>query len=348
VIVILSILISVLSINYFVNIQFADIISYVFLLYYILIAILIYIYFSGIEFIESFYHILKLILYFTLFSVFAQFILRAFFFKLEIDKMSYLTFFPLFMYSIQPIHLLGYDFYRTCLFFWEPGILQIYLNLLFFLASFKFLERKIQLLSAIAIIFTFSTTGYIILFVQLIVFFKKELFKSPLISFFGLLLFFLMIPIFINNIKEKFLGKDQFSFIVRYYDTEMSINNTLNYPLKGIGLQNESTYSQFRSSKKFLNLINIEITPDMKSQILDREGGGSSNSLLKVSESFGLIIFLIFLVLLYKNAIFDFKKKLIFLILIISISTEPLLLTPFFMYIFISGCIATKISLQNE
>lgn len=343
-----GILLIIFAFNILLNIKYADLVSYAFLLYYFVIAFFAFVYFSSISFIETLYRILKVILFLALFSIIIQLLFSLFFLYIKVDSMRYHYFPPIFLYSFLPFSFLGFNFYRICLFFWEPGVLQIYLNLLLFFALFVFKQRRIQLLTTIAIIFTFSSAGYLILLVQLVIYFKKEIFRSLKFTFLGLLFFAILIPVIKSNIEDKFTGKSRMSFIVRYYDTEMAINNILNNPIKGIGMQNADTYSNYRSSNRFLNLLDLEVSPQVRDEILDREGGGSTNSLLKVAEYFGLIVFFIFLYFLYKTPIIIVKKRLFFFILLIAMSTEPLLFTPFFIYLFVSGIFYNKKTKLNE
>ena len=83
------------------------------------------------------------------------------------DKDIYKTFFHIFYYMPEKsvVSIFNFEFCRNQGLFWEPGILQIYLNMLFFLEAFVFKKSKLLLLLAsVLIITTYSTTGLILLF----------------------------------------------------------------------------------------------------------------------------------------------------------------------------------------
>ena len=77
------------------------------------------------------------------------------------------------------INLFGLDIHRNAGIFWEPGILQSYLNILFFLeASIFKSNKKLLFLIIIAIISTYSTTGLFLLIIQIIYFIQKNYKKT--------------------------------------------------------------------------------------------------------------------------------------------------------------------------
>ena len=111
-----------------------------------------------------------------------------------------MTFNYLFYYSPKignTINLFGFDIHRNAGMFWEPGILQAYLNILFFLElSFFNKNRVLLFLIIIAIISTYSTTGLFLLIIQLIYFTQKNYKNTLAPIFFAILvipLYFLLV-----------------------------------------------------------------------------------------------------------------------------------------------------------
>ena len=77
------------------------------------------------------------------------------------------------------VSIFNFEFCRNQGLFWEPGILQIYLNMLFFLEAFVFKKSKLLLLLAsVLIITTYSTTGLILLLFQSFFFISRVLLKT--------------------------------------------------------------------------------------------------------------------------------------------------------------------------
>ena len=61
------------------------------------------------------------------------------------------------------MNLFGVEFCRNQGLFWEPGVLQIYLNLFFFLQAFILKQNRWLFLIGFVILGTYSTTGILIL-----------------------------------------------------------------------------------------------------------------------------------------------------------------------------------------
>ena len=70
---------------------------------------------------------------------------------------------------------MGIELVRNLGIFWEPGVLQIFLNLLLFIISFVKKERShIFWLTLLAIVTTLSTTGLVVMFIQIILSFNAN------------------------------------------------------------------------------------------------------------------------------------------------------------------------------
>lgn len=212
----------------------------------------------------------------------------------------------IFIYSIN--HTDG--LIRNCGFMWEPGPFSVVLSIaLFFnliLNDFK-LEKK-SIIFIIAIISTFSTTGYLTLIIILIFFSlnKKERiskwFYLPIVS--AIAVFILSLPFMLEKITKQ-AEVDLFSM---YSD-----------------LRNNKNIKESRSLDRFSGLLlNFE---DFKQQpiwgigsvnnsIATREYGRvfSINGLGAIMSRYGIIGIILFILILYKNSkMLKYKYKVKFI-----------------------------------
>ena len=156
--------------------------------------------------IDSLYFILKLILFHSIISFILYpvvennlDVIKAYMDNGE-EKHTTKTFKYLLYYidiSEKPeaqVTLFGVNLVRNSSIFWEPGILQFYLNLLFFL-EISFFKRKnyVIILTVLAILSTYSTTGLLLLMVQIVYFLNRQFDKK----FSGILIFIIAVPIYI-------------------------------------------------------------------------------------------------------------------------------------------------------
>ncbi|KRO66643.1 MAG: hypothetical protein ABR81_01765, partial [Cryomorphaceae bacterium BACL11 MAG-121128-bin16] len=190
-------------------------------------------------FINSLYFVLKLILFHSLFSFILYFIVKDHLDLLTSEYHDTETYNYLFYYSVKEgsiINFFGLDFHRNAGIFWEPGILQIYLNILLFLEVNVFKRNKRLLaLIIIGILSTYSTTGLLLLMIQLIYFLKTE--SKKYIAIFLITLIAIPLYFFSSiNFNEKIYGEREFSFQKRLFDLTQPFFIALERPITGIGL----------------------------------------------------------------------------------------------------------------
>ena len=208
--------------------------------------------------------------------------------------------------------------------FWEPGVLQMSMNMLIF-NDMIVEKRGFQkvVVPIISLITTASTTGLglFALIIAYRILFVHNASSSKSIRQILLLLVFLplFIPIIHQNANDKFGGEGSISTAYRLNDLLLSGEIAKQHPFIGIGFD-ENKYKQMSNNISLNTYENYEIG-------LDR---GNSNSLSQVIIYFGLPAFLLFLLALYKQKIFPHKKFFFFLFLI-SIASEPLLVTTMMM-----------------
>ena len=292
-------------------------------------------------FINSLYFVLKLILFHSLFSFILYFIVKDHLDLLTSEYHDTETYNYLFYYSVKEgiiINLFGLDFHRNAGIFWEPGILQIYLNILLFLEVNVFKRNKRLLaLIIIGILSTYSTTGLLLLMIQLIYFLKTE--SKKYIAIF--LITLIAIPLYFVssiNFNEKIYGEREFSFQKRLFDLTQPFFIALEHPITGIGLDIDQ-FQEVREEFYITSNLNEMFGEVGIEQKLETTSKGSTNSVMYMLAGMGFPTAILFIFMLFKQNIINQKKNLFFFIVLVSVMSEPLLLRPFFFMFIISGFI---------
>tara|TARA_B100000780_G_scaffold148301_1_gene103635 strand:- start:553 stop:1815 length:1263 start_codon:yes stop_codon:yes gene_type:complete len=250
------------------------------------------------------------------------------------------TFMHLFFYTPSKgiVNVFGFEFCRNQGFFWEPGILQIFLNMLFFLEAFIIKKRKsLLILTALVILTTYSTTGILLLLIQFTVYLFNEFKLNKWITPFVLLLAIPVYIIFSVNLEDKISGVKEMSFQKRYFDLVQPFFIALENPLTGIGLdlfEFQKIRQEFYIPSSSVQSINSLTGIDSKIQVTEK---GSTNSIMFLIAGAGFPSAILLMVMFFKQQIIAEKKWLWMLIMIVSVMSEPLLLRPFFFLFIVSG-----------
>ena len=294
-------------------------------------------------FIEILYLILKIVLFQAILSFLFYFLVRS---NLQDliggwgDKYIADTFYYLFFYDPDKytFSLFGIDLIRTQGWFWEPGILQFYLNLLLFLQGFVIKRNNtILILTIFAIILTYSTTGIFIMLMLLAFIFWSSIRRSPLLIFIAIFSFLPLYNIAKTNFENKTSGEKSSSFQKRYLDLVEPFSIALDYPITGIGLDRQY-FQDFRPKYKMEDNFGSKIESitglERVSEDTDK---GSSNSFTYLMAAMGIPISFLFFYCLFNQKLIRYKKHLFIVIVILSLFSEPLLLRPFFLLLIVSG-----------
>ena len=294
-------------------------------------------------FLDRIHFILKIVLYHALLSFACYFFLKGQLTKLYggweneyvADSFYYLFFYDVEKYNFS---LFGVDFVRNQGWFWEPGILQIFLNILLFIEGFVVKRNKWTIfLLIIAIITTYSTAGIFIMLILLVFIFWSEIRKSPLTIIFAISLSLPLYYVAETNIENKIIGERSSSFQKRYLDLVQPFAIAINYPMTGVGLDRDyfqKLRSRFQMEDGFGKIIQTYTSFERISESTEK---GSSNSLTYLMAAMGFpFAFFLFYCLLKQN-LFTKRKGIFMTIIIISIFSEPLLLRPFFLTLIVSG-----------
>jgi hypothetical protein len=353
-------LIILVVINYFFAIDEQSTDKYIYYVVVITVSILAMLHFSNNRapdvFLKRAHFILRLVMLHSIINFLAFILVMDQ--LVPISKLHYdcQTFNNIFFYSSLDkkytlIPFLGIDFFRNQGLFWEAGVLQIFLNIYLYLEAFVFKKNKLWvILTVLAIISTYSTTGITILLVQLIFYIRTEMKKTKVLVPFVLILSIPIYVIFSANIEEKIIGDKEASFQKRYFDLIQPFFISLQHPLTGIGLD-FNKYKEYRSEFYFstntLDFLRDETGVELKVENTDE---GISNSFMFLLSAMGFPTFFILMFMFFKQTIFTKNKMQIYIVIILSLMSSPVLLRPFFFIIIISGFhnIFKRITLHNN
>ncbi|MEO1899502.1 MAG: O-antigen ligase family protein [Methylococcales bacterium] len=202
--------------------------------------------------------------------------------------------------------------------FWEPGVYQIYLNVALHYFLFYTQKRKFALISFISIILTLSTTGVVLASIQLLVFLfgtRQRLSNKMIKIIISLPLLIVYLNFTQSAVNEKLFGSERGSFLAREFDARNGINVALQNPF-GIGF-NPENYQKFARNNTF----------DIKTKIdTDR---GQTNGILILAYSTGIPWAILILTLTFRQKVFPKHSVLFFIVIFVSLLSEPLFYSPF-------------------
>lgn len=332
---ILGVLIALL-VNYYFAIGYQKVVKFGFIFLCFLISFLAVIRFkihlSSRRFLEVFRSVLYVVLVHALFNFIAYPFVKGSLTLIEYDFNGFdcSTFKNIFFFeqSKNEINFFGLTLCRNQGFFGEPGILQIYLNILLFIELFiNSIKKKWHIsLISVGLLTTYSTTGIALLLLQLSVYFYRQIRRNIILL---PLLVVIMAPIYQvmkSNVEDKVFGDRSSSFTVRMFDLVQPLLIVKEHPVTGVGLDKETyriTRSKYSYSSEYFKFDSLE--------------KGSSNSILFMLSSAGIPVTMVLIMGLYRQNLFRHREKLFFVIMIVSLMSEPLLLTPFFLFFIILG-----------
>ena len=330
----LVILLVFLVVNFLFGVQGQSFVKFGFIFLSFLIAVMSLMYFEATKksIIDVFRGILLLVMYHSLINFFAYPFIKSGlsvitnpFNEYTCSTFHYLLYY---MPSRNELGALGDLFCRNQGLFWEPGVLQIFLNLLFFIDAFvRKTQKKLTVwLTILAIILTYSSTGIIILAIQLVVFFWAQLKRNILIA---PVLIALTIPFYQlleQNLEYKIVGEGSTSAQVRMFDLVQQAVIAIDNPVTGLGLDD-----QIYKTKRSEYSVNIA---QLDYESLEK---GSSNSVLFLMAAGGFPFALYILYSFFKQTLIRKQKILFISVFLLSVMSEPVLLKPFFLLFVMTG-----------
>lgn len=216
-------------------------------------------------------------------------------------------------------------------FFFEPGVLQIYLNIYLYIALFHLRNRRHSILAFLSVLATQSTTGFVILS-MICGFYVYEQLKRSNASQQVIVLVLAPVALFPIalivgvNLEDKLFGTFSGSRDARQFDLMTGLRIAMEYPLTGIGFDHQ----------RYLDVSTRLGYFDTAAALDSFYGRTSSNGILTVLYMIGIPMFLVYMYALAKQRFFR-HRALFAAILFLSFLSEALVLTPFFLMIIFSG-----------
>ena len=217
----------------------------------------------------------------------------------------------LFYSAIQSTYLPGIVLiHRNCGIFWEPGVYQVFLNIGIILLLDKELEKydiiKFYIL-LIALITTFSMTGFIVISIVLLVYRKRVLKFCPYCIQIVLLLLGIVLCVrlnLFNSIVSQLQGRLDYGILNRVSMTGISIDDLLGWFGFGSGELSKAGYNSW------INLLN----------------------------HFGIVFLITILVGIICYCKYSSQKYIVFGVVIITVLlSEPIIMNIFFIWITLYG-----------
>lgn len=256
-------------------------------------------------------------------------LLNFLFIDITTDRTSFYSFLGVFNYHIT---IDNGALIRPNGFFFEPGVFQFYLNLFLYLSLFVYKNKLNTCFAIIAVLLTKSSTGVLILAIILGWYFMRyyinrgSLLKRFTKLIIATVLFLSFAFLAWDNINDKIHGESRGSFLARQYDTVTGFNVAVANPFLGVGFKYDNYYAEAEKLGYIDTLFNGEYTRNRD----------NTNGIVMLFYSLGTPLALIFVFGLFRQKLLD-DKFLVALVIFISLFTESLVFTPFFLLFIFSG-----------
>jgi O-Antigen ligase len=276
------------------------------------------------------YAILKLMVWQALLTVVLGEALGFLFIEVDVQDTVYHTLLGLFTYHVTLEESTA--LIRPDGFFYEPGVFQIYLNILLYLALFVFRNAFWSILAVAAVFSTQSTTGILICLILVGTFVTTRYITrgslpariAKVIA--AIVLVVPLVYVASGNIRDKITGESQGSFLARQYDLLTGINVVTANPLLGIGFD----YDQYHHAAGRLGYADTPLPGRMT------EERTNSNGVVFLLYSVGIPLSIPFLVGMFRQRFFP-HRVLMGIVLFLALMGESIIFTPFFLMIIYSG-----------
>lgn len=253
--------------------------------------------------------------------------LSSVFWTVDVQGVQYYTLGFLFNFHYIDEKIAGYV--RPDGFFWEPGVFQIYLSI--FLYLFWRMSVFWVVISCIAIVTVWSTTGLIIAIVLIVMALPRLATYMPRsVLVIGMVIVLSTVPIIgflaLQNYNEKMNGKLRGSYLSREYDFYTGLNIIETRPLTGIGFGVDTYLSYARALSYSGSELRRKLTEDRL----------NTNGVIQVLYTIGIPLGLPLLAGIFTQRLFD-RRFAMGIILLPSLNGEPLAFSVFFLFILYSG-----------
>lgn len=229
----------------------------------------------------------------------------------------------------------GLNLYRAHGFFWEPGVFAFFINLYSFINLFVYNRVNKLKYSVVAIVLTWSTTGFIVFAMQIVIyaveFIKMRRRQAWKIFVFGGLGVIMLAPLILTNLNNKLVGENKGSAAQRYADTYGAFSVFRNNPFYGVGVDFDNLITELERVKVDFGYASSQI------EGVGKDSVRLSNSFMLAFVYFGLLGGLLLCYCLFKQSFIPYKRWLFFLINALSLSAIPLLFLGFHFTLIVSG-----------
>lgn len=265
-------------------------------------------------------------------TFFLALVVPSVFVTLESEAQRMQTFLGLFNYATPVIK--GINSIRPIGIFWEPGVFSAYLNILFFVLMIQKARLFHVGLVLLAIVLTQSTTGIAVLGLQIAYFFVVKVVQrvARVRDIIFAVLVIATSPVLLNlaqnNISEKLTGGAVGSFTARSFDFETAAQVVRANPLVGIGFSASAYIPYSRANPLGAYILSEE----------DLDGRFNTNGVMIVLYSVGIPLGIIYLGAIFFQPFFP-HRVLFGVILLGVLSSNPIAMTTFFVFLFFSGMV---------
>ena len=213
--------------------------------------------------------------------------------------------------------------------FWEPGVLQFFVNIYLFILLFCQKDRQQWLWISLAVLVVFLTQSITGILLMMGLCFYYSLKQKKIISWFILIV---SVPVLVYAgialVSQKIFSDDSVnsgSFWTRQADALSSISIALDHPILGIGFDYED-YTYYRSR---LRSDSILFDTDFQWD------HGNTNSILTFFYALGIPLALYIMIQLYRQRFVQKERFVFWSLLFISCMSEPILQLAFpIMFVF--------------
>jgi hypothetical protein len=279
---------------------------------------------------DDLYWILKLMAFQAILTPIAVLLFPRFITTFQVNDTIYQTLFYLFTFhEFQDFGLL---FKRPDGFFFEPGVFQIYLNMLLFICLFVRPQRLLDIaIATLAVVATQSTTGVVILVLQFAAAYFLWLKTANRSQKLGVFVFvpIMLLPLggyMTYNVTEKLYGAMSGSAEAREYDLRTGLRVTMEKPFTGIGFD----YEKYFDVAERVGYREADLS---RENITER---GNTNGLVVLLFSIGIPLALVFFYGMLRQRLF--RPRLLFgALIMLSLVSESLSLSPIMLMVTFSG-----------
>jgi len=276
---------------------------------------------------DDFYRCLKFIFYHASVGYVLYVLIAQIFSQVDFAGLSYYNLFYVFYVSAKDYGSLA----RNVGLCWEPGVLQLVLNLFLFLSIKRKKSIFFLCLIGLGILSTFSTAGYIIVVLNIVYFIILQIrnkASAPIIILVSLICLSGFFALIKGNASDKFDSSNT-SGLVRLRDFYIGVELITEKPLLGHGIFD----AKYLESKVSVSGIESGL---FTRGYLNENGdfsGGYTDGLLGLACWYGLPAAIYIYILTFRNKFAGvwYERIILFLILALTCISEPITYTSIFL-----------------